>query len=358
MTTAYLNRIATATPPHDVHDTFLRFAAAQLAGDRRGSLLFRRMAEKGGIDHRYSCLAPGENPGAGPVDADGVFAPGRFPSTSTRMQIFERHAPALAARAVDGLMLDDGARRRITHLVVTCCTGLSAPGLDLEIVERCGLSSSVERTMVGFMGCYAAMNALKLGRHIVRSEPDARVLVLNLELCTLHLKETADLQQILSFMVFADGCSASLVTAEPVGIALDRFHAVLAPGTRDLITWHIRESGFDMVLSGQVPGAIQSALSEQSDAILAGASVAEIDLWAVHPGGKSVLDAVERALTLAPEALAASRAVLKAFGNMSSATVMFVLKALMDRAPARSSGVAMAFGPGLIAETMRFSTGG
>ena len=212
--------------------------------------------------------------------------------------------------------------------------------------------------MIGFMGCYAAINGLKVARHIVRSEPAARVLVLNLELCTLHLKETEEIEQILSFMLFADGCAASLVTAEPRGVALDRFHAVLAPGTRDLITWTIRESGFDMVLSGRVPGAIEAALDARSADILAGADPAAIDLWAVHPGGRSVLDAVERALRLGPDALHASREVLRRFGNMSSATVMFVLKALMESGARGRSGCGMAFGPGLVAETMLFRTGG
>jgi predicted naringenin-chalcone synthase len=185
------------------------------------------------------------------------------------------------------------------------------------------------------------------------------VLVLNLELCTLHLRETADLDEILSFLLFGDGCAASLVTAEPQGVALDSFRAVLVPETGGLITWHIRDFGFDMVLSGQVPAVIQTALKERADEILGGAAIAAIDLWAVHPGGRTVLDAVERAFLLPPDALAASREVLRRYGNMSSGTVMFVLDALM-RAKERKgggsvrSGCAMAFGPGLMAETMLF----
>jgi predicted naringenin-chalcone synthase len=354
VTTAYLNRIATAVPEHDVHAAFLAFAESQL-DDRRRSI-FRRMADKGGIDHRFSCLKPGTDPASGAVDADNIYGRGAFPTTSDRMRLFEAHAPVLAARTVEKLCLGEH-RRDITHLLVTCCTGFSAPGLDLEIVERCGLNSTVERTIVGFMGCYAAINALKLARHIVRSEASAKVLVLNLELCTLHLKETQDLEQILSFMVFADGCSASLVSSEPTGLALDGFHAVVAPGTRDLITWRIRESGFDMVLSGKVPAAIQDALSSHAGDILVDTTAREIELWAVHPGGRSVLDAVERALQLAPDALDASREVLRRFGNMSSATVMFVLQVLMTGKAGRRNGCAMAFGPGLVAETMMFHTG-
>src|SRR5690606_1366995 len=102
-----------------------------------------------------------------------------------------------------------------------------------------GLSPSVERTVVGFMGCYAAINALKLARHIVRAEPGARVLMLNLELCTLHLQENPSLEQVLSFLIFADGCAASLVSATPEGFALRSFHAALVPEAADQITWHI-----------------------------------------------------------------------------------------------------------------------
>jgi predicted naringenin-chalcone synthase len=210
--------------------------------------------------------------------------------------------------------------------------------------------------MIGFMGCYAAMNALKLAHHIVRSEASARVLIVNLELCTLHLKDTADLQQILSFLLFGDGCAASIVSADPVGTALDSFHAVLVPGTRELITWNIREAGFDMVLSGGVPAAIHDGLQEHGNEILAGAPVASIDLWAVHPGGRTVLDAVERALDLPPAALASSRDILRRYGNMSSATVMFVIEKLLRLGARGRTGCAMSFGPGLTAETMLFHT--
>jgi predicted naringenin-chalcone synthase len=350
MPEAFINRIATANPPHDVHDTFLRFGEQMLKGDNRRLALFGRMAERSGIAHRYSVLAPGGNDAG--VDAEGFYRLGAFPDTATRMKKFEACAPGLAVEAVEKLLAGED-RSRITHVIVTSCTGLSAPGIDLELVERCGLPPSVERTMVGFMGCYAAINALKLARHIVRSEPSARVLAVNLELCTLHLHETAELEEILSFLLFADGCAAALVTADPVGVEMNSFRAALVPDTRELIRWHIREQGFDMVLSGAVPGAIRTALSESRDEILGGAN--DIDLWAVHPGGRTVLDAVEQAFALPPAALTASRAVLNDYGNMSSGTVMFVLDRLMradDGAGRR--GCAMSFGPGLVAETMMF----
>lgn len=353
MTTAYLNRIATAVPPHDVHSAFVRFARTILE-DRRAQAVFDRLVDRAQISHRYAVLPPSVEPEGLTVDAAGFYARDRFPGTADRMRLYEEHAPALAERTVAGLDLGAEARR-ITHVIVTSCTGMYAPGIDFDLVERCGLDPAVERTMVGFMGCYAAINALKLARHTVRSEPAARVLVVNLELCSLHLQPTTSLEQMLSFLVFADGCAASVISADPVGLSLDRFHAVVLPATADLITWKIRDSGFDMHLSGRVPAAIREGLREGATAILDGALPSEIQRWAVHPGGRSVLDAVEQGLGLDASALSASREVLAGFGNMSSATVMFVLKAVLAAAKPGERGCAMSFGPGLTAETMLFS---
>jgi len=346
MIEVFINRIATALPPHDVHEGFLEFGRRMLDRDKRRLALFNRMAERSGISHRYSIFEP---EGAG--DVAHFYIPGAFPGTGARMKLFEHFAPSLACEAVESLLARED-RSRVTHLIVTCCTGFFAPGIDLQLVKRCGLRSDIERTFVGFMGCNAAINGLKLARHIVRSEPSARVLAINLELCTLHLHETADLEEILSFLLFGDGCAAALISAEPVGVRMDSFKAALIPDTAELIRWSIREQGFDMVLSGGVPGAIRSGLAEARSIILDEES--SIDLWAVHPGGRSVLDAVQGALELPPPALAVSRGVLNDFGNMSSGTVMFVLDRLMRAAGPGTNGCAMAFGPGLVAETMRF----
>jgi predicted naringenin-chalcone synthase len=358
---AYLNRIATAVPEHDVHDAFVAFADTLLT-DRRSQVLFRRMADRSQIEHRFSTVEPRPLSSNAALDTDGFYCRGAFPSTAKRMQRYAERAPGIALGAVRGLNLSDEERDAVTHVIVTTCTGFSAPGLDLQIVEGLGLKPSVERTMVGFMGCYAAINALKLARHIVRSQPEARVLAVNLELCTLHLHETDDLEEILSFLLFADGCAAALVTADPVGVEMKSFRATLVPSTRELIRWNIRQQGFDMVLSGAVPGAIRTALTNARDDILGGAN--DIELWAVHPGGRTVLDAVEQAFALPPTALSASRSVLNDYGNMSSGTVMFVLDRIMRQAGqnggqnpgnnAGKNGCAMSFGPGLSAETMMF----
>jgi predicted naringenin-chalcone synthase len=357
---AYINRIGTAVPQHDVHQTFIGFVD-QFLPERKDRLIFRRMVQRSGIEHRYSTFTPSENLEAA-ADREGFFQPGQFAGTGARMQRFETHAVDLAQQAIEALNLSEELAS-ITHMVVASCTGFTAPGLDQQILERLALNPSIERTMVGFMGCAAAVNALKVAYHIVRSEPSAKVLVVNLELCTLHLQETSDLEVILSALLFGDGCAASLVSAEPKGIALKDFRVATIPDTRDLITWRIGDAGFEMSLSGEVPQQITKALRHEATrnddgGILRGQSKGDFDLWAVHAGGRTILDAVEQGLDLDPEALHWSRGVLRDFGNMSSATLMFVLGRIMQDAPPSSNGFGMAFGPGLVAETFRFNLAG
>jgi predicted naringenin-chalcone synthase len=269
----------------------------------------------------------------------------------TRAEFYRQQAFPLVRKALDGLPLGE-LKDKITHLIVTTCTGFYAPGIDLEIINHYGLNPAVERTVIGFMGCYAGMNALKLARHIVRSHPEAQVLILNIELCTLHLQETDDLEQILSFLIFADGCAASLVSARSAGIELQSFHAAVMPDSGNQITWAIGGNGFDMHLSGEVPATIAKGLPDALAAILAGGSAGDFSHWAIHPGGRSVLDAVRDGAGLEEGALAVSRKVLRDFGNMSSASIMFVLKEFLQQGPGR--GCAMAFGPGLTVESMLF----
>ncbi len=354
MTEAFVNRIATAVPEHEVHDFFLSYASRQLAQRPRDERVFRRMASRSGIAQRYCCFRPSDSPEADSIDYDGLFQRGEFPGTAARMEIYEAHAPDLAARAVEGLRLEDRTAS-VSHLIVTSCTGFFAPGIDLAIQRRCGLPADLERTIIGFMGCYAAVNALKLARHIVRSVADAHVLIVNVELCTLHLRETDDIEELLTFSLWGDGCAAALVSGEPVGLRLDGFHAMLAPETEALMTWHIRDQGFEMVLSGQVPSAVRCVLNAGRAEMLGQRSANEIGMWAVHPGGRSILDGVEAALELDEASLRPAREVLHGFGNMSSATIMFVLARLLAEPAPSPAGCGMAFGPGLVAETFTFT---
>jgi predicted naringenin-chalcone synthase len=349
LTQAWLNRIGTAVPPNDIHAEFVEFARTALS-DSRSRSLFQRMSDLADIEHRFSCFAPGPKPRDHVLDSGGFYRRRAFPSTGARMALYRNAALALARQAIAALDISN-ERSSITHLIVASCTGFSAPGLDFDIVQNAGLKSTVERTVVGFMGCFAAVNALKLARHIVRSEPHAKVLVVNVELSSLHLQEQWELEKMLSFLLFGDGCGVCLVSAEPKGLALGQFHAEVLPRSADLITWDIGDQGFEMHLSGQVPGRIRRWLREHGSAMT---GRREIALWAVHAGGRSILDAVQHGLALPPEALRFSRDVLRAFGNMSSATLVFVLERILRSAHATGEGLAMAFGPGLTVETFGF----
>ncbi len=347
MTRSFINAIATGNPPHEVHRYFEAFARGQIT-DRRQALV-ERMMQRSGIERRYGCIEPDPDPAAVALDREGFYRRGAFPSTAARMRVYDREASALSAEVAARL-----PSLEPTHLVVTSCTGMAAPGVDLQLLQRLGLPLTVSRTMIGFMGCYAAINALRIADATVRADPAARVLVVAVELCSLHLQETDDLEAVLSFMIFGDGCAAALVTAEPEGLAVDGFRTAVIPAAADLITWHIGERGFDMRLAGEVPSTLGDNLPKAVAAIEPGGADA-IDLWAMHPGGRSVLDAAERGLGLHRDALDASRTVLRDYGNMSSPSVMFVLAEMMRRRPAAGTrGLALAFGPGLTAEGMRF----
>ena len=304
------------------------------------------MAGRSGISHRWSVLSKDQSP----VAEDGFYAAGFMPPTSARMKLYAQAAPELAMAAIGKL----GSLGEISHVVVASCTGFTAPGIDQILCERLGLAGSTERLLIGFMGCYAGVTALKAARTIIRSEPGARVLVVAVELSTLHLQAATTLEPLLAMLQFADGAAAAIIEKEGRGFELDRPFAATLPESGDMIRWAIGDTGFAMHLSGEVPRTIGDALADQATAarLTGGVDVAAIDGWAVHAGGRSILDAVEHGLGLPPEALAASRSVLRDFGNMSSATLLFALARLWEARPTR--GVALAFGPGLAAEGLTF----
>jgi len=347
---AYLNAVAGVVPEHDVHALFIDWAQGQVE-DPRLRKLFLRMAERSGIEHRWSVLEPA--PGGLPHDNPGGFYHGAMPPTSMRMRRYAKEAPELALRAIARLG-EQVPLEGVTHLVVASCTGFVAPGIDQIIARRLGLEG-VERTLVGFMGCYAAVSALRTAYHIARSEPGARVLAVTVELCTLHLQQTQALEQLLAMLQFSDGAAAALVTSEPGGLEMSHLFSLALEDSAELIQWNIGDTGFEMTLSGEVPARIQHALEkdEVRAGLFNGWGAGEIDSWAVHAGGRSILDSVERGLELPQGALSASRDVLARYGNMSSSTLMFVLAELLAR-PDAGKGVALAFGPGLAAEGFHF----
>lgn len=346
---ACINAIGCAVPDQDIHGAFIEWAEQQMDGMAKRRL-FRRMADRSGIDHRWSVLPPTAD-GGSPVAPGGFYA-GAIPTTASRMEHYAGHAPALALRAIKNLG-ERVALDGISHLVVASCTGFVAPGIDQIIAARLGIAD-VERTLIGFMGCYAAVAALRTARHIVRSEPDARVLVVTVELSSLHLQHEQQIERLLMMLQFGDGAAAALVTSEADGLCIDRTFALNLADAAGLIRWTIGDTGFVMHLSGEVPGRIQAALRDRRtrQRMLGDDAPAAVHHWAVHAGGRSILDAVEKGFGLDAEALAASRGVLARFGNMSSATLMFILA---EKLAARGGrGVALAFGPGLAAEGFHF----
>lgn len=347
----WLNALATAVPDHDIHQAFIDWAAPRLA-DSRMRTLFARMAARSGIDHRWSVLPPTAD-GGSPVGAGGFYDVPGLPPTSARMAAYAQYAPDLAMEAIAALgdALDPA---RVTHIVVASCTGFVAPGIDQIIAQRLGLPATVERVLIGFMGCYAGVTALRTARHIVRSEPGAVVLVVSVELSSLHLSPADAAEPLLMMLQFSDGAAAGIVSAAAHGLALGEGRSLALEDSADLIRWDIGDRGFEMQLSGEVPGRLREALAAPAVRNQLFGSDEPPPLLAVHAGGRSVLDAVEHALGVGPDALADSRAVLARFGNMSSATILFVLADMMVRG-ASGEGIAIAFGPGLAAEAIRFT---
>ena len=349
---ARLNALATAVPTHDIHQAFIDWATPRLT-DERVRALFARMAARSGIEHRWSVLPPTAD-GGSPVAPGGFYDVPGLPPTSARMAAYAAHAPELALQAIAKLG-DAFDPERITHIVVASCTGFVAPGIDQILARRLGLPPTVERVLIGFMGCYAGVTALRSARHIVRSEPDAVVLVVSVELSTLHLSLAEAPEPLLAMLQFSDGAAAGIVSADARGFALGAGVSLALEDSADLIRWDIGDRGFEMHLSGEVPGRLRETLAAPAvrGQLFDGDPP---ELLAVHAGGRSVLDAVEHALGVDPSTLADSRSVLARFGNMSSATILFVLAEMMARGAA-GQGIAIAFGPGLAAEAIRFDAG-
>jgi predicted naringenin-chalcone synthase len=362
--------IETAVPPTVlVQDQLRDLFAAQPGLSRLGSRLATAAFNASGIERRHTVL-PELAPDAG-TGATAFFDPatGRLldPSTGVRNAVYAREADQLFVRAA-GAALDGcegiGAED-VTHVVTASCTGFYSPGPDYRIVRALGLAPTVQRTHVGFMGCYAAFPALRQATAICRADPDAVVLVAAAELCTLHVRVRDDQDTVVGASLFADGAAAAVVTGRDLGDApalqLDDFATVLTPVGEDAMAWSIGDNGFEMVLGSYVPHIIdehvESALAPLlgRDAALRGRAHREVEHWAVHPGGRSILDKVETTLGLSAEQMRPSREVLRDFGNMSSATVLFVLRDVLAQAAAGERVCAMAFGPGLTVESGLFT---
>lgn len=351
MTHAYLNEIGTAVPPNESQQFFLDSLPSWITDPAVADKL-RVIAKRSGIERRYTVLdhvlgAPGS----------GMFYEiGNFPGTAKRMEVYRREAPRLAMQAVRALETRGVELDSVTHLVITSCTGFYAPGLDVDLIRLLDLPRSVHRTIVGFMGCYAGITGLRNANDIVHADPDARVLMVNLELCSLHLQQNAPIDRLVASLLFSDGCAASLVSAKPTGFRLDSFTSHLSLEDADKMQWLVEDQGFAMKLDADIPDRIRDYLSRDTGTFAHAAGDPRA-LWAIHPGGRAILDAVRGAFALTPEQMAPARRVLANYGNMSSATVMFVFEELLRHTPRNEfrPGAAIAFGPGLTIKALEFT---
>ena len=364
---SFLLSIGTAVPSNKISQQ-LHYSILESAEGigRKEKLQLRKVYNASGIESRHSVLAE-----FGRIDqTDNILF---FPSNhhaampiSDRMGLYERYALDLSERAVMECLesLPSLSISHITHLITFSCTGMSAPGLDIQLVDRLGLNRNVERTCINFMGCYAGINALKTAYHISRSEPEAVVLLAGVELCTLHYQKNEKEDQIIANALFADGASAAIISAYKVptlndkrALSLQSFYAEFEPGDKEEMAWRIGDHGFDLRLSSYVPALLKKSIPDFMSKLFgrAGLKQEDIDFYAFHPGGVRILQACEEALNISKEENEIAYGVLHDYGNMSSVTIFFVLKAFIESFDAEDIGkklLACVFGPGLTMESM------
>ena len=359
-----LNSIATANPQFKRSQTELATFMARIEGvpesvqDRIATVYARS-----GIDYRYSCIGD-----YGAEAETFKFYPNNWalspvPTTGDRNQKYKTCALDLAERvAHQAIWQADFVAEEMTHLIAVSCTGFFAPGLDIHLVKRLGLPASTDRTLIGFMGCNAAFNGLKTAHAICQSNPKAKVLLVCVELCSLHFQVADTLEKVIVNAIFSDGAAAVVLSAteEAAGQFIYTDSASLVTeDSLDAMTWDIGDTGFLMQLSPQVPQLIKQNLLTYLDEFLGHHDLMQnsLDFWAVHPGGRQILDQVKTGLALPEDALKESYQVLRRYGNMSSPTILFILKQLMDKPlpnASTSTGIALGFGPGLSIEGALF----
>ncbi len=358
---AYIHHLESLSPGRCYPQNYASSKMQEWTADERQRRLVRALYQKSGIDQRYSVVESFDEGGTDDfftVDADGTL---RQPSTARRNAIYSETVNPLAvelARAAlencPGLGPAD-----VTHVITVSCTGFCNPGPDYHVIVELGLAPATQRYHLGFMGCYAAFPGLNMARQFCAADPDAVVLVMCLELCSLHLQLGGGEDSLLANSLFSDGAAAAVVSARDLapgqsGYRLGAFRSTLIPSGEHDMAWTIGDLGFDIALSSYVPKIIGAHIVDAVAPLLEDSGLQHDDIasWAVHPGGKAILDKVANSLALQPEQLEPSRAVLKQYGNMSSATILYVLEAALRRtqSPAGQQVCAMAFGPGLTVE--------
>lgn len=356
-----ISAIGTANPPYRANqEEVFNFMSDVLHLSPAKKRIYKSIFKATGIEHRYTVLNDHQllqdQSGFFPKDNDAAF-----PSTAARMQQYKQTALPVVLKAVEDCFSNLTAfeTSSITHLIVISCTGMYTPGLDIELLNALKLPTNTKRTCIHFMGCYASFNGLKMANDICKSDPNAKILMVSVEICSLHFQKKDELDDLMSSALFADGAAAVLIEATPSQSKylkpLD-FYCDIVPDTHHEMSWDIGDTGFNMVLTGYVPHAVESGINVLLQKILSNNKLTldEIDFYAIHPGGFKILQACENSLGITPEDNKHSYHVLRNYGNMSSATVLFVLKSLwnsLEKKDHQRKIFSCAFGPGLTLES-------
>ncbi len=348
-----------AVPEHSVNQAdFATMALRFLAPDSGRARTLQALHRRSGVAKRHSVILGASD---GPIDDRQSFYPQARsaddpgPTTEVRMRAFEDHAPPLAAQAGRRALDDAGlSEDEVTHLVTVSCTGFFAPGLDAALIDILGLRPTVQRTHVGFMGCHGALNGLRVASSFVGADAGARVLMCSVELSSLHLAYGWDSERLIANALFADGAAAVVgvpVVDQHEGWTVAASGTLLLPDSADAMSWRVGDHGFRMTLSPRVPDLIKDHVGDWLRGWLKdqGLALEDVQTWAVHPGGPRVLTAFAQSVGMEKGAFSVSQEVLAEYGNMSSATILFILDRLR-RSGAEGPCVAIAFGPGLVAE--------
>lgn len=332
------------------------FLTQELFGERVGRLLGFREEE----ERLLRKILKGTMIGKRHTAVKDMFDAGCFPSispgTGARNALYKTLAPALAEEVAKKALHEwGGDPSGITHVISVSCTGCIAPGIEFILVDRLKLPRHVERLGVNFMGCYGAFKGLAVARALAEQDPAHRVLLVCTELCSLHFQEEMSKEALVSNSLFADGAGAAVVGCAPKKDETPLFSlrgsaSLALEGSLDLMTWTIGDTGFKMGLSPKVPEAIEKEVLDFTKRILNNSAPFEEVLFAVHPGGRAIVDAVAKACSLDGEQLEATWRVLKEYGNMSSPTFLFVLEEILKEKSAREWVVGLGFGPGLSME--------
>lgn len=324
---------------------------------KRLSLLYTRS----GIAKRYSPIEDYKLPLGQRKFYENTLDMEPFPSIEKRMEKYFEYAPDLAIKAIENCIENKIDKEEITHLITVSCTGMAAPGIDIVLVKKMKLPTDIQRTSVNFMGCYAAIHGLKIAHQIVESNANAKVVVVCVELCSLHFQKENNMENIAANLLFADGAAAILMTSDnndDKGMVVEDFHSLIALEGESAMAWHLSSKGFLMTLSAYIPKLIESGISELVRKVLDKAKISksEIDHWAVHPGGRKILEVAKAELGLDENALESSYKVLREYGNMSSPTILYVLKDIWENKVKYTNEkiFGIAFGPGLTMETVLF----